>query len=138
LKEQFEAYEISNICIRKCEMIAIQIEKLNTINIVIYRPPDTPSSVFLQILKELQEILSRLESPEPTIIISGDFNFPFIKWTRDLSNGCRWEEKPNSCVTVDEKSQFNRLITLFDKYNLVQAVEEPTREKKYIRSNIYK
>ena len=129
LSNQFEANEISNIGVQKCEMIAIEIEKLNTINIVIYRPPDTTSSVFLNIIKELKKILSSLESPEPTIIISGDFNFPFVKWIRDTSNGCRWEIKPNSCSKIDEKSQFNSLISLFDKYNLVQVVEEPTREK---------
>ena len=129
LRDQIEANEISNVSIKKCEMIAIRIEKLNTINIVIYRPPDTSSSVFLLMLKELQEILEKLESPEPTVIISGDFNFPFVNWTRDLSNGCRWEIKPNSNVTVDEKLQFFRLMALVDKHNLVQAVEEPTREK---------
>ena len=91
VKDPYEAKEISNVGVGKCEMIAIEIEKLNTVNIVIYRAPDTTSSVFLSIITQLKGLLASLKSPEPTIIISGDFNFPFINWIRDANNGCRWE-----------------------------------------------
>ena len=69
-----------------------------------------------------------MNTPEPVVIITGDFNFPFVKWTKGAHNGCRWE-MINSGSTLDERAQFLKLIEVFDNYNLVQAIDEPTRER---------
>ena len=101
VKDQLEAKIISKINAGKCEMIAINLEHLNTINIVIYRPPDTTLNTFTNIIQELENILECIKPPEPNIIITGDFNFPFIKWIREPCNGCRWEYATSA--TRDEK-----------------------------------
>ena len=127
VRDQLEAKIINKINADKCEMLAINIEHLNTINIFIYRPPDTTLSTFSRIIKELQSILEEIQSPEPNIIITGDFNFPFVKWIRETSNGCRWEYVTGASASRDEKAQFINLILLLDKYNIIQSIEEPTR-----------
>ena len=127
IRDQLEAKIISKINAGKCEMLAINIEHLNTINIVIYRPPDTTLNTFSSIIKELQSILESIKPPDPNIIITGDFNFPFIKWIREPCNGCRWEYVASASASRDEKSQFINLILLLDKYNVIQSIEEPTR-----------
>ncbi|CAL4163585.1 unnamed protein product [Meganyctiphanes norvegica] len=128
LNEDFEANILLEASVEKCEMIAIFIEKLNTINIVIYRPPDTKLSIFTSIVDKMNNLLSNMNAPEPTVILTGDFNFPFVKWTKGTHNGCRWEITSSS-TTLDEKAQFLKLTEVVDKYNLVQAIEEPTRER---------
>ena len=128
LNEDLEATVLLEVNIGRCEMIAIFIEKINAINIVVYRPPDTKLIDFNKILKEIKELLSKMNTPEPVVIITGDFNFPFVKWTKGAHNGCRWE-MINSGSTLDERAQFLKLIEVFDNYNLVQAIDEPTRER---------
>jgi len=59
--------------------VAIYIEKLNTINIVIYRPPDTGSLAFNKIIDKTKTLLENMDKPEPNVIITGDFNFRFVK-----------------------------------------------------------
>ena len=44
-----------------------------------------------------------MKTPEPTIILSGDFNFPFVKWKRLQNGGCTWEYKTKSNATGDKK-----------------------------------
>ncbi|CAL4233246.1 unnamed protein product, partial [Meganyctiphanes norvegica] len=60
---------------------------------------------FTSIVDKINNLLSNINAPEPTVILTGDFNFPFVK-----------------CI----KGTHNEVV---DKYNLVQAIEEPTRER---------
>ena len=39
-------------------------------------------------LKKVETILQEMKKPEPTVIITGDFNFRFIEWTRNDMNIC--------------------------------------------------
>ena len=55
--------------------MAIYIEKLNTINIVIYRPPDAGSLAFNKVIDEIKTLLKNMDKQEPNVIITGDFNF---------------------------------------------------------------
>ena len=66
--------------VESCEIVAIEIEKINIINIVIYRPPDTELSTFIKVMNKIKHILAVMDTPEPTVLITGDFNFPFIEW----------------------------------------------------------
>merc|ERR1711888_495200 len=79
---KLETKEIYKISHEKCEMIAIHLPEIQTINITVYRPPKTEKQVFDIILNELEKILKCFEKSKQTIIISGDFNFPFVNWKR--------------------------------------------------------
>ena len=77
----------------------------------------------------MSEILSVTKIPEPTVIVSGDFNFSFVEWIREENGGCRWEEKARSGATKERRKQFEKLIEEMDRFNLVQIIEEATRMK---------
>jgi len=87
LHEKVEAEKICEISHNRCEMVAINIPELQTINIVVYRPPRTEKIVFDKILDEIEKNYRNTQKPEPTIILSGDFNFPFVDWNRMPSGG---------------------------------------------------
>ena len=131
-KDELECETLAKMSINKCEMMAINISTINTINIVIYRPPHTKSEDFCIILDKVEEMFSGMKNPNPNIILTGDFNFPFIRWksnSLDSFNGCMSEYDVNTNTAADEKSQFERLIKLADQYNLIQTIEGPTREE---------
>ena len=119
-------------CHNKCEMIAVYIKALNTINIVIYRPPKTKGDDFNCILDKVENIFNSMGIPNPTILLTGDFNFPFVEWNCNASgnfNGCTYDYNANVNTTLDEKRQFERLTNLVSQYSLLQAISEPTREE---------
>ena len=129
LRNGFEAKVILEDYVESCEIIAIHIEKINMINIVVYRPPDTKLPVFTEIMRKINTLLSEMKIPEPKVIMAGDFNFPFIEWKRSGVGACSWAMKQGTYASEDEKSQFHKLMEISDKYNLVQAIEEPTRKE---------
>jgi len=90
----------------------VKIPDIHTINIVVYRPHDTKSHEFNPILSEIQNILQNLEKTEPTIILSVDLNFPFVKWKKLPDNSCSWEYKTHTNATADEKQQFEKLLEI--------------------------
>ena len=106
LYDRVEAEQICEISYKKCEMVVIKIPEIQTLNLVVYRPPKTKLKEFEVILNKIQELFEKLEKPDPTIILSGDFNFPFVKWKRMENNSCSWEYIANTNATIDEKQQF--------------------------------
>ena len=42
-------------------------------------------------------------SPEPSVMITGDFNFPFIEWKRGELNACKWRMKNYNNAKEDDK-----------------------------------
>ena len=110
-------------------MVAIKVPSLNLINIVSYRPPHTKMSDFKPMLNKITDILNKLDKPDPTIIWSGDFNFPFVNWKECNAGGCTWNFNPDVNSTVDERDQFRSIMDLCCKLNLMQIIDEPTREK---------
>merc|ERR1711984_63313 len=134
LHEKVEAEIICEIRHKGCEMVVINIPELQTINIVVYRPTDTIKIVFDKILDEIEKICRNTPKPEPTLILSGDFNFPFVKWNRMPSGACTWkyktekkETKPN--ISNDTRMQFVRLMEICDEKCMLQVVEEETRAR---------
>ena len=127
LKNGFEARLLMNDQVESCEIVAIEIEKTNIINIVIYRPPDTDLSTFTRVMNKVKRLLSVMDTPEPTVLITGDFNFPFIEWKRNEMGACAWRKKTTVHGTIDQQKQFDRLLEVAEKYHLIQTVEEPTR-----------
>ena len=108
--------------------MAINIENINTTNIVVYRPPDTCYKEFERVMNKIELLLSMMESPEPTVIITGDFNFPFIEWKRNEEGACVWKKKTLDNGSVDDQKQFSKMMEIMNKYHLVHIVEEKTRK----------
>ena len=77
----------------------------------------------------MRQILKDIKAPDPTLIITGDFNFPFVKWERNINGGCNWVEKKDVGAPREVKLQFDILNRIMDNFGLVQMIEEPTREK---------
>ena len=69
--------------VESCEIVAISIEDINITNVVIYRPPDICYNDFANVMKKIEKLLSDIGAPEPSVIITGDFNFQFIEWKRN-------------------------------------------------------
>lgn len=88
VREEYESQKISEMSIEGAEMVTVYIENLNILNIVIYRRPDARMCNFSELLKKIRQTLKEMKAPEPTVILSGDFNFPFVKWKRQLNGGC--------------------------------------------------
>ena len=129
LYDKIEGELIESFSENKCEMVAIKVPSLNLINIVSYRPPHTKMSDFKPMLNKITNILNKLDKPDPTIIWSGDFNFPFVNWKECNAGGCTWNFNPDVNSTVDERDQFRSIMDLCCKLNLMQIIDEPTREK---------
>ena len=127
LHEKIEGELIDCFSENKCDMIAIKVPSLNLVNIVSYRPPKTKMIHFKPMLEQITNILNKLERPDPTIIWSGDFNFPFVKWKECNNGGCSWYFDPCIPTTRDEKAQFRSLYNICSKFNLMQTIDEPTR-----------
>ena len=47
----------------------------------------------MDVLINVKEILENVKAPEPTIIITRDFNFAFKEWKRGEYGLCEWEKK---------------------------------------------
>ena len=135
-KKNLECKIMAKISKGKCEMIAINIVPLNTINIVAYRPPKTNGEDFNHILNKIEDILSNMTKPEPTVILTGDFNFPFVKWKVNSYNGCISEIETNNNESKDEKTQFMRLCSIKNQYNMIQAINGTTREENGKKSTL--
>ena len=78
-------------------------------------------------------------TPNPTILMTGDFNFPFVEWkcnTHEKFNGCTYEYNANVNATLDEKRQYERLTNLVNQYSLLQVISEPTREENGKRNTL--
>ena len=127
LNNETEGELLTSYSKNKCEMIAIKVKSLNLINVVIYRPPHTKMIDFKLMIDEVKKIFNDLERPDPTILWTGDFNFPFVQWKECTSGGCTWDFNPNVNASVDEKEQFKYVMNICGNFNLIQTVDEPTR-----------
>merc|ERR1711915_838824 len=90
LKNGYEAELLMSYQIESCEVVTIKIEEINIINTVIYRPPDTDLLPFTRVMDKIKSMLAVMDAPEPTVLITGDHNFPFIEWNKNQTNACNW------------------------------------------------
>ena len=76
-----ERTDITNLSMEMtCEISAIEIKKLNLIIVTIYRPPESNMQVFVNILENILKILSKKTC---SVILNGDFNVNFNKFTNN-------------------------------------------------------
>ena len=115
-----------------CEMIVVKIHQLDTVVCVMYRPPDTRFEEFSGILQCLDNTLSSIPSPTPTVVLMGDFNFPrtCIIWSRSeegllvpIVAGHRENETAGG---KQDRLQAKQLVDMASKHFLLQEVEQPT------------
>ena len=127
LQDKIESNLMASYSKNKCEMVAIKVLSLNLVNIVTYRPPHTKMLDFKPLMNKVEEVLNGLEKPDPMIIWSGDFNFPFVQWKECLSGGSTWDFNTRINASADEREQFRCLMNLCCNFNLIQIIDKPTR-----------
>ena len=123
-KKQGKIYEkYSN---SECELIAVEFESEKLMNIVIYRPPNTKE--FDLIIEKLDDICRNHK--DWTILLSGDFNFPFVEWKERIGDcGCTYTYKKESNSSAEDKRQFEKLLDMLLEYNIQQINHLPTRKE---------
>merc|ERR1712030_122524 len=94
-----------------------------------YRPPETIKRVFDKIIDEIEKIFRNTPKPEPTIILSGYFNFPFVKWNRMPSGACIWRYEKITNISNDKRMQCVKLMKICDEQCMLQIIEDETRAK---------
>ena len=103
--------------ITKVETLVLKFERLDTILVGLYRPPDAACNEFRTVLQMINDVISANGGIESSIILTGDFNMPIINWnTREINGGTR-----------NLQSQAEALLELSDQLYMNQYVREPTR-----------
>jgi hypothetical protein len=108
------------------EVLIVKISKINCIVVTVYRPPNTPTDKFKEMITLTQNILKNERSPMPNVIMCGDFNFPFLKWERIKRNVIY---KKSDRASKGDKEQSNVLLNMADHFQLTQEISENTREE---------
>ena len=115
-----------------CELLVVKIHQLDSVVCIMYRPPDTRIEEFVGLLQCLDNTLSSLPSPAPTVIVMGDMNFPrtCISWRTSgdgllvpVVAGHRDDETAGG---KQDRLQAQKLTDLATKHSLLQQVEHAT------------
>ena len=119
LKEDLNAkkfYEFSNDAV---EFLVVKCQKLDTLFVVIYRPPDTLSNEWNQALTSLEEAINMAQANGKfkTLLISGDYNFRTLNWAQ-------------GSIKLDQSLNFQqeKLAIFMSNFCLFNVVTSPTRE----------
>ena len=99
------------------ETHVLYIKDINWIYINIYRPPACPTNKFNDQLSKIRKIIGSLPPPMPTIILSGDLNFPLINWDLENIYG----------GAADMRTQAQALLEFANDFCLNQVINTPTR-----------
>ena len=99
------------------EAQVLYIKDRNWVYINIYRPPACPANKFINQLTKISEILNSLPPPMPTIMLTGDLNFPLINWERESVYG----------GTRVMRVQAEALLHFAEEHYLNQLIKTPTR-----------
>ena len=110
-----------------CECLVVKIEKLKTVVITCYRPPDCFLSELVQLIEFMENELSKVNQNFYTIIINGDFNFPFVRWSDGENTEDIGSYTIGSGKTLDQKTQAEKFLDFTDKWFLTQVINQPTR-----------
>ena len=110
-------------------MLIVKVHQLNSIVVVLYRPPDTTSSELRGALSCLDDTLSSLPSPLPSIVICGDLNLrqKHVSWKRSEDGDlvpCVGGHREGE---TSDRPQASRIIDICQKFGMVQQVDKATR-----------
>ena len=101
------------------EYIVVHLQQSNVLFCCIYRPPDSQTAEFNQVLTKVNQVINSLNGPVPTIILTGDFNLPRIQW-------------PSQTVyagLLKDRQQAERLFQFAEEQFLEQLVDKATRNQ---------
>ena len=104
-----------------CEFLSVKL-KIHSKYIILaslYRPPDTTSHEFNEVIKFVLENHLKNDSANHEIILFGDFNFPNINWKTNSSQ--------DTLSPSYVGAQAQKLKELSDKFYMTQFVTQPTR-----------
>ena len=99
------------------EFNVIYFSELDVIFINLYRPPECPHASFEEAFQELKTGIENHGETYPTIILTGDLNFPKTNWSSSSSSEARGEDK----------NQAELIIQLSSDLLCTQIIEQPTR-----------
>ena len=121
-----------------CSLVAVHLEELNLIVFMVYRPPPNKNDKYHGdklvrsfndiVLSNINNVISKFQTPTPDIILAGDFNFPKALW--DAGIGTVQTDIPCN------RTSLQKLIDLASRHNLLQIVTKGTRVAKSGRRNI--
>ena len=98
------------------------LDNINTIVVVVYRPPDSPTESFQKILRTAQEKIDSINNDrrDADIFLLGDLNLPGINWEFLTIDTNQSREAQQSCTT---------LLDFMDTNFLTQLIKLPTRKE---------
>lgn len=99
------------------ECLALYLGDLDWLYINVYRPPACPRKKFIDQLIKIKHVINSLPPPMPTIILTGDLNFPLIDWESETVYG----------GSAEMRIQAESVLSLAEDYCLHQVVNTPTR-----------
>ena len=97
-----------------CEYQIIHLTDSNLVLINMYRPPNAKLDDFKAQMEEINRVIDDIGNPLPTLILTGDFNFPELRWPEDK---------------IGRISKATPLLECMNKYALENYIKEPTHEK---------
>ena len=108
------------------ETLCVYIKSQNLVLCVIYRQPNdikgenfSTAKEFQESLQKLTEVIGKLPSPTPDIMLAGDFNLPKTNWPEGTSK---------SGASSDEQEMLKILADFTNQHFLSQNILEPTHE----------
>ena len=131
IKNNFSFRVITETSDNMCSFLAVHVNELNLILMLAYRPPPhyTPDNLYngqpLEqsfqniILNNISTLMNTLATPEPDIILLGDFNFPKAVWREGV--GIQHQG------VSPENRMLNSLIDVCDTHHLLQKITFGTR-----------
>ena len=140
LRNTFSYKVITAASDHMCSLLAIHVNELNLIIMLVYRPPPhyTPDNLYhgppLEqsfqniVLNNISSVINTLGSPEPDMILLGDFNFPKAVWREGV--GIKHQG------ISPENRMLNSLIDVCDTHNLLQKITFGTRPTQLGEENI--
>ena len=108
---------ILSCSIGNIETLILYMKKLNLLFMLIYRPPTSENQDFRATISKINDEICRLLIPMPSIILTGDFNFPMIQWSSGDVSG----------TTVNIRIQCEILMRFTSELFMTQIIRESTR-----------
>ena len=112
-----------------CESQVLEFKELDLILVNIYRPPNSPFQLFQDTLNKVQEAINEVSEKDmkaaKTLMVTGDYNFPFISWpSKQIYSR---EQEPEQMSS--EKRQAKLLLHWAEENFMEQVIQTPTRGK---------
>ena len=119
VRDDLTTREIMKYSNNYVECQVLEILELEVVLVNIYRPPNSPHQLFVEVLEKCEEAL---EGNKSTLMF-GDYNFPFIKWP------CGSIYTKEQELRSSEKEQGRLLVEWTNSHFMEQIILTPTRKE---------